>query len=65
MNTKILQLRHPTMIRQRLCLDDGFNACNIDVNSVCKITHILNCTLEITLPKQILVDNNHESIVHH
>ena len=65
---------HPTMIRQRLWLGDGFNACDIDVISACKITHILNCTREIALPKQIskllkgfkrlpLVDKNHENIL--
>ena len=45
------------MMRQRLLLDDGFNACNINVNNT------LNCTLETTLPKQILGDKNDENIV--
>ena len=55
MNTKILQLIHPAMIRRWLWLDDGFNACTIDVSSACIIVHVLK--------KQILVDKNHESIV--
>jgi len=44
---------HPTHIRERIWLGNAENSKDINIIKKCGITHILNCTREIDLPKNI------------
>ena len=69
-------ITHPTMIRDRIWLGNGINACDINIIKSLQITHILNCTKEVALPKNIskllvnfkrlpLIDKNSENLLTH
>eukprot|EP01083_Nonionella_stella_P209265 758740_1 len=68
------KVSHPTQIRNRIWLGNGENSKDINVFKKCGITHILNCTREIELTKQIskkiksfkrisIQDKSHETIL--
>lgn len=47
------KVSHPTHIRERIWLGNAENSKDMNVMKKCGITHILNCTREIDLPKNI------------